>query len=191
MCPYVSVCTCACVCIYMCADFACMHVYLNVCVCQCIHVWCVCMFMCMCVCCAHMHMWRTGSEAFYFETMVVTSPAARVISWVPGSIPACGLAPHPVFFSSCPFVPSSQLVAFCGFLFLFAKSNVFLNQIMYDKQSSRFSLIPVMNKALRLLFLLALGGCSYSFGHYMVFMCYLLKKCLIKIRKTTTQTRCL
>lgn len=80
------------------------------------------------------------------------------------------LAPHPVFFSSCPFVPSSQLVSFCGFLFLFAKSNVFLNQIMHDKQSSRFSLVPVLNKAAVCSLSCLQEGAPTQFCHYVIFI---------------------
>lgn len=82
------------------------------------------------------------------------SPEPSVPSWLwPGP-------QHPAF-SSCPSGVSFQLAPLCGFPFLFA--NVFLNQIMDDKQCSRFSLILVMNQALRLLLLLSPGGCSYSF----------------------------
>lgn len=42
-------------------------------------------------------------------------------------------ASHPVLFSFHPVAPASQLILFRGFLFLFTKGNVFLNQIKYDK----------------------------------------------------------
>lgn len=131
-----------CTCVYVCMQvYSWLHVNVHVSM----GMW-VFVSLCMCVCL------RTEANKFYFETVVLASAATQVICGVRFPIPAAvsqleTLAPQPVFLSSCPFVPSSQLASLCGFLFLFAKSNVFLNQIMYDKQSSRFSLVPVMNKA--------------------------------------------
>lgn len=72
-----------------------------------------------------------------------------ILPRAPISSQLVALASHPVLFSSHPVVPSSQLVLFCGFLFLFAKSNVFLNQIKDDKQFSEYSLVPVINNVQR------------------------------------------
>lgn len=58
-------------------------------------------------------------------------------------------ASHPVRFSFHPAAPASQLILFRGFLFLFTKGNVFLNQIKYDKSSSKFFLVPVINSVQR------------------------------------------